>query len=239
MKKALIILPVLALAACDKPTSTVELSCGQAYHNLDTMVSAKTYDDKAVIKINGGEEITLARVKSDSASSVFWEKYRYDGVIPGTDEPVIFKFVLDKTNGTAIAYSMAIGKNPGWSCDVRSVFHGKYEKPSKEKICSRSIYSMIWVESDKDAKPDSPKKLVIKGTYIGDIVSGNVDDFIIPQEDVSAIFKNWDYDHMYNNAKACYKPDEIKEEKDACEVLDRLNAYIAEKRNALKDASKK
>ena len=62
MKKALIVLPVLALAACDKPTSEVQLDCGHAYQDSETMVHAKTYDDKAVLKINGGEEITLKRI---------------------------------------------------------------------------------------------------------------------------------------------------------------------------------
>ena len=234
MKKALIVLPVLALAACDKPTSEVQLDCGHAYQDSETMVHAKTYDDKAVLKINGGEEITLKRkIDPDGKPSLSYEHYDYEGDAPEYNGKVDFYFGLDKSNGTIEHYGISFDGNDGsWSCNVRNKFYGKYKKPSKEEICIRDICNRIFFEPDEDVKPGQPKKLVISkniNEYNGNrqSVRFRSENFVLPQEDALAISKNWDYNNMktYDN-----DDNELKEhEKDACEVLDRLNAYIKAK----------
>lgn len=234
MKKALIVLPVIALAACDKPTTEVELDCGHAYQNSETMVFAKTYDDKAVLRINGGEEITLQRItEPEWKPSISYEHYEYEGDVSEYNGKIGFHFGLDKSNGTIEGYGISFEGNDGsWGCNVRNKFYGKYKKPSKEEICIRDICNRVFFESDEDVKPGQPKKLVISkniNEYNGNrqSVRFRSENFVLPQEDALAISKNWDYNNMktYNN-----DDNELKEhEKDACEVLDRLNAYIKAK----------
>lgn len=229
-KKALMTLLVMMLAACDKPT-TVELECGHAYQDSETMVLAKMYDDNVVLKINGGEEITLKR--TEGFGGVLSELYYYEDDIPEYNGKVEFNFGLDKITGTVGGYGIRFEENDSfWGCDVRNKFYGEYKKPSKEDICIAKICNNVFLESDKDVKPGQPKKLVIAinvNEYNGNrqSVRFRYEKFALPQEDALAISKNWDYNNMkvYDNTD-----NELKEhEKDACEVLDRLNAYIKAK----------
>lgn len=233
--KRLFVLPLLlGLAACDKPTSQVELDCGRAYQNSETKVSAKTYKDKAIIKVNGGEEIILkAKEAEDDYHSISRETFEYEGVIPETNEKVEFDFSLDKAEGIIEYYGINFEKTDShWNCNVRNKFQGKYNKPSKEALCIEEITRKVFLESDKDVEPGQQKKLFLDkniNEFAGNrhSVKFHSEKVIIPQEDALAISKNWDY----NNMKLYSNEDEKIEdhEKDACEVAKKLDQYIKSK----------
>lgn len=230
MKTTLLVLPLIALAACDKPTSEVNLDCGRAYKNSETRVAVKTYKDKAVIRINDGEELTLNR-KDDSewTSSVSSEHFEYEGVIPEDNEKVGLHFTLNKADGIIDYYGVDFENDDShWGCNVRNKFQGKYEKPSKAELCIEEICRYVGLESEEG----QPKRLFLTkdfNEYSGGRQSVRFysEKFVIPQEDALAMSKNWDYNNMklYNN-----QDNKLEDyEKDACEVLDRLKTYMKSK----------
>lgn len=233
MKKALLLLPLLGLAACDKPTTDVELDCGRAYQEEETRISAKTYKDKAIIKVNGGEEIVLKKKESEKEDSVSGKHFEYEGVMPETNEKVEFDFRLNTADGTIDYYGINFEKtNSHWNCNVLDKFKGKYNKPSKEELCIEEIERSIYLESDEDIQPDQTKKLFLSKninefTDSMSSVKFYSDKFVLPQEDALNLSKNWDYNNMklYNNSDG--KLEDY--EKDACEVASRLKDYIKSK----------
>lgn len=252
MKKILICLSLVCLAACDKPNSTAEIKCSfldgwdsaesrvldykTHMDTRDVFMTVKTYDTYATVTMNGKTERFDKKMElfdADPYNGVFLE---YRGVFHGDKaRQGALSVYVNVADETALSYNVvlanekiAMGKNSkqyDWSAGCVPVnekdrgvewaakipFKHKYAKPNKTERCILEIGNKVFCMND-----DCSKLIVKYGT----------EDVILSQEDALKISSNWDYSNMrlYSNAD-----NEIKDyEKDACDVLDRLNNFIKE-----------
>ena len=247
MKKTLLLLPVLALTACDKPTTSIELECrmnkdwqkpvsmlrtDEDYKNqVPVLVDVKAYNDHAVLVVNG-KESTFYKSKEEKSMGEFGRvSVDYEGIFPDTDRLATFSFYGDIGSKTILQfdlhfdgeYTLHDGKrfNMGHSC-----------KPTKkEYIGDNWSANAPWNHDYK--MPNKIEKCIT--TIVDKVYCDNEEcdrlyifhsgHHYLTAEEALKISSNWDYSNMrlYSNDGRLEE-----HEKDACEVVDRLFKYIDE-----------
>lgn len=247
MKKVLCILPVLALTACDKPTTSIELECrmnkdwqkpvsmlhtDEDYMNqVPVLVDVKAYNDHAVLVVNG-KESTFYKSREEKSMGEFGRvSVGYEGVFPDTDRLATFSFYGDIASKTILQFDLHFdgeymlhdGKrfNMGLSCTPTK----------KEYIGDNWSANAPWNHDYK--MPNKIEKCIT--TIVDKVYCDNEEcdrlyifhsgRHYLTAEEAMKISSNWDYSNM-----RLYSNDGRLEEyeKDACEVVDRLFKYIDE-----------
>ncbi|MBQ6027820.1 MAG: hypothetical protein IJL21_04705 [Alphaproteobacteria bacterium] len=255
MKKILLLLP-LALAACDRPTSTTDLTCSvdkywqrsnalylnNAYYDpaarddVDVNVTVTTYDDYAKVTVNG-ITTTFEKVSERRDNGEFgYIGLIYKGNFPSSERTALLDIYADITNKQILQYQLNfIGqktknefsgretsisrvchpikeeyKGKSWGSAVP--FHHNYKMPNKIEQCITDICKIVYCGNEECTK------LVI-------LNDNNGKQTPLSPSDALSLSKNWNYSDM-----KFYRNDGKLEahEKDACEVLDRLNKFIAD-----------
>lgn len=247
MKKVLCILPVLALTACDKPTTSIELECAmnkdwqkpvsmlrtdEDYKNqVPVLVDVKAYNDHAVLVVNG-KESTFYKSKEEKSMGEFGRvSVDYEGIFPDTDRLATFSLYGDIASKTILQfdlhfdgeYTLHDGKrfNMGHSCTPTK----------KEYIGDNWSANAPWNHDYK--MPNKIEKCIT--TIVDKVYCDNEEcdrlyifhsgHHYLTAEEAMKISSNWDYSNMrlYSNDGRLEE-----HEKDACEVVDRLFKYIDE-----------
>lgn len=254
MKKILLLLP-LALAACDRPTSTTDLTCSvdkywqrsnalylnNAYYDpaarddVDVNVTVTTYDDYAKVTVNG-ITTTFEKVSESKDYGEFgYIDITYKGNFPGSERTALLSIYGDITNKQILQYSLSfIGQKTkndsgrefsmshschptkeeynGKSWGSAVPFHHHYKMPNKIEKCITNICKIVYCGNEECTK------LVI-------LNDNNGKQTPLSPSDALSLSKNWNYSDM-----KFYRNDGKLEahEKDACEVLDRLNKFITD-----------
>lgn len=247
MKKFLLLLPVLALTACDKPTSTADLKCrvdkywqrsnalylNNNYYeygkNDNAEINAKviTYADYADITVDGITRRFERVVEQKDRGEFGYVSITYKGNFPGSERTALLSIYADITNKQILDYSLSfIGQKTkneqgiefsvGHSCvpeqkngiDNKVPFHHNYKMPNKTEKCITEIVDKVYCLNEECNK---------LSVHIG------VKDKVLSQEEALSLSKNWDYSNM----KFYQNDGKLEEhEKDACEVVDRINKFV-------------
>ena len=126
--KGLFILPILiALTACDRPSSDAELKCELDYdyktymeegvtnsskNKIPVIVNVKTYSDKAEVSIDEQIEV-FTQIKNEEYEPGYYTM-DYKGILPGTKKEAILSLALESQNHRIVQYNIAFEKhNPG------------------------------------------------------------------------------------------------------------------------------
>ena len=246
MKKTLPILTVLALTACDKPTTSIELECSifKDWQNpvslsrsnedrkdeVPVLVDVKTYQDYAVLVVNG-KESTFYKSKEEKIMGEFGHiSIEYQGVFPDTDRTATFSLYGDIGNKTILQFDMYF--------DHEYVIHdekkfkaGIFCEPTNKKYIGNYWSTNIpWNHGYK--MPNKIEKCIT--TIVNKVYCNNEDcdrlyifhdghHYYLTAEEAIKISPNWDYSNM-----RLYTNDGRLEEyeKDACEVVNKLFNYI-------------
>ena len=246
MKKILLLLPVLALTACDKPTSNADLTCdldknwqrdNVEYttdadghfidaHNTKKDVSVVTYEDYADITVDGITRRFERVVERKDRGEFGYVNITYKGNFPGSERTALLSVYGDITNKQILQYDVIfLGKKAGkytvqhscipvkeeykgeyWQSKVP--FHHNYKMPNKTEKCITEIVDKLFCLNEEC------NKLSLR---IG------VKSKVLSQEEAFSLSTNWDYSNM----KFYQNDGKLEEhEKDACEVIDRINKFI-------------
>lgn len=251
MKKALLLVPVLALAACDKPTSTADLTCtvdkywqisnalylNDSYYEYGKDNEAKvdvkvvTYDDYAYVTADG---ITrkFERVSERKDRGEFgYVGIIYKGNFPGSERTALLDIYANITTKQILQYTLtfigqktkneqgrefSVGhscypvkendKGDSWSSKV--AFNHHYKMPNKTERCITGIVEKVFCENEECTKLSVFEEGKTRA---------------LSQQEALALSSNWNYKNM-----KYYRNDGKLEEheKDACEVLERVNKFI-------------
>lgn len=249
MKHALVLLPVITLAACDRPTSMAELSCDMdtywrranvlylenSYQDNDpsgTKINVKvtTYNNYAKVTFDN-ITTTLEKVVESKDNGEFGKLHiTYKGNFPGSERTALLYVYSDITKKEILQYSISFMgeknvyngqefsvnrscipvkdeyKGKRWSAAVP--FNHKYKMPNKIERCITEITETVYCNNENC---DS-LFVIYKGKRLD-----------LSQQDALSISSNWDYKNM----KRYHNDGKLEEhEKDACDVLDRLNKFI-------------
>lgn len=254
MKNLTLLLSGLVLAACDQPTSTAELSCDMDKYwqrvnvlylqgsytdneprDIKVNVKVTTYDNYATVTF---DDITtnFEKVAEEKHYGEFGKVYiTYKGNFPGSERTALLGVYGDIANKKIIQYNITfVGekkkhgekefgiqrsctpikeeyKGERWSVAVP--FNHNYKMPNKTEKCINDIVETVYCISQNE--DETCDRLMVYSR------SGKTLD--LTPKDALSISANWDYENMklYNN------DGKLEEhEKDACEVLDRLNKFI-------------
>lgn len=250
MKKTLLLLPVIALAACDKPTSNADLKCtvdkywqrsnalylNDSYYkygeNNDVKIDVKviTYDDYADITVDGITRKFERVVERKDRGEFGYVSITYKGNFPGSERTALLDIYGDITNKQILQYTLNfIGQKTkneqgrefsvGHSCypvineeiiyskDVVP-FNHHYKMPNKVENCITEIVKKVYCENEEC-------------TQLSVFDEGKTK--VLSQQEALTLSSNWNYSSM-----KYYRNDGKLEEheKDACEVLDRVNKFI-------------
>lgn len=259
MKSIALLLLVLALAACDKPTSTAELSCDMDKHwqRVNALYLAGSYPDNE----QRGTEVNVTVTTYDNYATVtydnittnfervaeerYWGEFgnvsiTYKGNFPGSERTALLNVDGDIANKKIRQYGITfIGekeaykeheygisrscipikeeyKGNGYSAAVP--FYHKYKMPNKIERCINEIVQTVFCLNSV-GNPDQEKE----SCDFLMLVTHNGKSLDLTQKDALSISSNWDY----KNIKLYQNDGKLEEhEKDACEVLDRLNKFI-------------
>ena len=251
MKKILFLLPILALTACDKPTSTANLTCefDWNWQNNNTIYLDTTPQGNHDIKItNANVKVvtfdTYAKVTANDITTIF-EKVKeikfehefgtinivYQGNFPDSSRTALLTVqanIVDKTISSydieftnikvidpdnkddEITLSFNCTPISDNSSEKKIPFNHNYKMPGKIDKCISEICDKVYC-------------LNMKCNALTIHIKGTTHDFDLSAEDALSISKNWDYSNM----KRYLNDGKLEEhEKDACDVVDRLNKYI-------------
>jgi hypothetical protein len=223
MKKLALVLPIVLLAACDRPTSDVRLDCHTAYKNAPTIVHVKTYKDRAELDING-IKATLDKVTSDNDNFLEFADENFAGTMPDTQESVELWIRVEIEQDAISNYSLSFGQG-GYGCNVLVPVKHDYPKPTAVEKCIDYIENTVYLDEKSESK------LAIAQPVNKHFADGRVRFYeeykAIPATDAIKISPNWDPANpkYYSNGS-----DRVLEEheKDACETVERLKQYMAE-----------
>ena len=250
MKPALLLLPVLALTACDKPTSTADFIClvdkywesadalyvdsWGDFKTDDTAIDVKitTFDNYAKLTANN-ITTTFEKIAENkfSKNDSFRMRITYKGNFPGSERTALLRIYADIANKQIFQYDLDFigqkiinkdGKEFGVSHSCVPV------KPEyKGKLWNASVpfnhnYTM-------PTKVEQCIMEICDNVYCGNdecnrlAVNIHGEFQTLSQADAILLSKNWDYSNM----KRYLNDGKLEEhEKDACEVLDRLKTYM-------------
>lgn len=243
MKKLLLLLALLVLAACDKPTSTADLKCDfdKDWQRLNVLylenksddiknmwgtsvnVAVVTYEDYAVVS---ADNLTtrFEKVREEKFKDEFGKiELVYKGFFPGSERTALLYVEGDIANKQILQYSFSFegqkiihdnGRQSGVAhmCDFLNddviKFNHHYKMPNKIERCITEICEKVYCENEECTK-------------LSVFDEGNTK--FLSQQEALALSSNWNYNDMKH-----YRNDGKLEEheKDACEVLDRLNKFI-------------
>lgn len=251
MKRILYLIPVLFLAACDKPTASVELECRlsadwqkpvsmlrdkENYKNLvPVQVDLKAYQDRLVLVVDG-KESSLQKTTEEKYHGEFGRVHmEYRGIFPGTDQEAIFSMYGDVASKAILQFNLAFVGEHGLSRDGVNLGVGYSCDPIKKEYKGDSWSAIVpWNHGYK--MPNKIEKCI---NTIGDLVycdGENCDALyvsinegfasrVLTAEEAVKISPNWDYSNM----RVYVNDGKLEEhEKDACEVVDRLLQFIDE-----------
>lgn len=127
MKKLFVLPMLMALTACDRPSSDAELNCKLDYdyktymeegftdyskNKIPVILNVKTYSDKAEVSIEGQTEI-FAQIKNEEYEPGYYTM-DYKGILPGTKKEAILSLTLESKNHRVVQYDITFEKyNPG------------------------------------------------------------------------------------------------------------------------------
>ncbi len=253
MKKLALILPILVLTACDRPTSTAELTCDmdKYWEYVDALYLKGSYSDNELYGTEVNVKVTtydnFAKVTYENITTTF-EKVAetksygefglvniiYNGNFPGSERTALLRVTGDITNKKILDYSINFIGEKG--------SHNEHEYP-----ISRSCTPVQADNKDKSRSTavsfnhnyKMPNKIercineIVQTVYCVsknendncDLLSVYYNDKMIDlsQQDALSISANWGY----KNIKLYENDGKIEDyEKDACAVLDRLNKFI-------------
>ena len=241
MKKFLLLLPVLALAACDKPTSTADLTCNLDKNwqrdNIEYTIYTKdpygTEIDVRVVTYEDYADVTVDKITT-KFEKVREEKHRgefgyvtltYKGNFPGSERTALLSVYGDIANKQILKYYFIfLGKTVG-NLTVKHSCH-----PVKEEYCDE-FWNCAVPFNHHYKMPNKTEKCI---TEIVDKVLCNSDkcdrlilsdkkNKTLSQEEALLLSKNWNY----NDMKYYRNDGKLEEhEKDACEVLERIKQFI-------------
>lgn len=240
MKKFLLLLPVLVLTACDKPTSTADLTCNLDKNwqkdNIEYTIYTKnpygteidvrvvTYEDYADVTVDKittkFEKVRELKPRGDELSYV---TLTYKGNFPGSERTALLNVYGNIANKQILKYYFIfLGKpvavqhsclpvkeeycDEFWHCAIP--FNHHYKMPNKTEKCITEIVDKIYCFNEECNK---------LSVHIG------VKDKVLSQEEAISLSTNWDYSNM----KLYQNDGKLEEhEKDACEVIDRVNKFV-------------
>lgn len=247
--KLLFILPaIIMLAACDRPTSNEEVSCGvdsswkyifpiylDSFKYLspdgeNINVKVTTYDNYAKIKY-GNITTTFEKVAESNLNDEFGDiTITYKGNFPGSERTALLIIDGNITNKKITSYNIVFIDET--RTQHKTTYH--HCDPVRLECQDNSICGVPF-----NHKYKMPNKIERCITEIGNMVYSMGPDqngihhslminygthsLDIYEKDALSISKNWDY----NNMKLYKNDGKLEEhEKDACEVLGRLKKFI-------------
>lgn len=245
MKKALILLPVIALTACDKPTSTADLTCdldknwqrdnveyavdaeGHFTNTHDTKIDVRvvTYEDYADVTV---DKITtkFEKVQEEKNRGEFGHvALTYKGNFPGSERTALLSVYGDITNKQILQYDVIfLGKKAG----KHTVAHSCY--PVKEEYKGKSWSSAVpfnhhYKMPNKTEKciTEIVNKVICNSDKCDRLILSDEKSKPLSQEEALLLSKNWNY----NDMKYYRNDGKLEEhEKDACEVLERIKQFV-------------
>ncbi len=222
MKRIYLALLPLCLAACDKPDLEIMLQpCCQLGEKLGIM-KLKVWDDsRAILNVHGTDIVLTEKDENSGVSTEYW--IEWTGKLPDSDEEISVSADYDVVRQAFTYFSTSMGAG-SYGTDVVVPMHlTNYAAPSETELCIQKIDRTVYVLGNTVFVVRSEERFDYRGQK--NSVEGDTRYEKIPAEDAIAISVNWDY----NNLKSYSNRDNngVEEhEQDACEVLERLNAYI-------------
>lgn len=233
MKKVSLMLLPLLLWGCDK-TQPQEILV-RFYH--DPRIDGELADKIEIVKLRiDGDKIFLVVKNQDilltEEKPAVTDKARYNinlsGVLPETNEKIYVNIKYD-SKYKAITNVMFNTTHHMFSMGTELLVPmelGMYPMPDSTTICIDEISEKVsW--QDGRAYVEQLEEFYTSRTLTGFMSSRSL-NHQISAADAMAISENWDYNNlkMYENGG---DKDVVEEwEQDACDVLERLNAYITE-----------
>lgn len=251
MNKTLLMLPVLALTACDRPTTSIELECNLAkdwqspvsmlrtdkdFLGGDSVrVDVKTYHDHAVLVVNG-KESNFYKSKEEKIAGEFGRAFvDYHGVFPDTNRLATFTLHGDIASKTILQFNLSFDGEYSIFFNVKRLGVSYQCRPTKKEYQGDSWDANApWNHNYK--MPNKIEKCI---NTIVDMVQCDNEEcdrlniyydfghYYLTAEEAMKISSNWDYSnmrHYMNDGRL------DEHEMDACEVVDRLVKYIDEAR---------
>ena len=246
MKKTLLLLPVIALAACDKPTSTADLTCdldknwqrdNVEYaidadghfidtHNTKIDVRVVTYEDYANVTV---DKITtrFEKVQEEKNDGEFGRvALTYKGNFPGSERTALLSVYGDITNKQILQYDVIfLGRKAGKHTLAHSCYPVKEEYKGKSWSCAVPFnhhYKM----------PNRIEKCIteiVENVFCENeectklSIHGEGKTRSLSQQEALGLSSNWDYSNM----KLYQNDGKLEEyEKDACDLLERVKQFI-------------
>lgn len=248
MKYMFLLLPVLALAACDKPTSTADLKCtvdkywqrsnvlylNDNYYKFgenDTKIDVNvvTYDDYADITVGGITRKFEKVIERKDNGEFGYVSIIYKGNFPGSERTALLDIYGDITKKQILRYELSfIGQKTrsdqgrefgvGHECSLVQ----ENDKGESWKVPFNHHYKM----------PNKVEKCIteiVEKVYCENEECTQLSVFdegnskVLSQQEALEISANWNY----NDMKYYRNDGKLEEhEKDACEVLERIKQFI-------------
>lgn len=248
MKKLVLLLSVLVLAACDRPTSVAELSCNLDKHwqSVDILFLQNFYSDNEYsdtdINIKVATYENYAKVTFDNITTVFEKvledksygefgrvSITYKGNFPGSERTAVLDVLGDITNKKILEYQIKfIGEKFADNGIIT-----RFCTPVKDNEYGGAVsFNHNYKMPNKTER--CINEIVQKVYCVSSDENGNCNRLSIlynnkmlylTQKDALSISPNWNYANMnlyQNDGKL------EKHELDACDALDRLNKFIHE-----------
>ncbi|MBO4672161.1 MAG: hypothetical protein J5608_00725 [Alphaproteobacteria bacterium] len=250
MKKLLLLLPIITLAACDRPTSIAELDCS-VDENWKTEVTnikatdwfrdettitmtAKTYDDYIKLTVNN-KTSKLDKILDSQHGTDFTHGnviITYQGQFPDSERQAHFYISADTTNQVIKRYSISFDAQQYFDSKFGEYRHIKWNcYPNNPKFRKTSFEAAVPFKHHY-SKPTNIEKCITEICATVYCTNNNCDKLQIMTDDIKQILtpeealsisQNWDYSNM----KRYINDGKLEEhEKDACTVLEKLNKFI-------------
>jgi hypothetical protein len=221
-------MPILALAACDNgkavPVLEVDMECynsglddSATFAVAKRFVSAKIYEDKADLIING-EKTMLLFADADEFQHLGFRTY--SGEFPKSNIPLVFNFHINIKRQTVNHFTLTEKGDNFWMCEIELPFN--FKRPAQTtNVCVDELKKLVMVKSDTFPCLASEFKglMILKDKKWVELTA--------PQAKV--ISPNWDYDNKKFRSGACsYKTGYIDFGKDdACELLNNVKELVS------------
>lgn len=223
MKKFLIAFLSILLGACDRPEVEVWLRPCCEMEDKFGMVKLSVWDDgRAVLNVHDADIILTQEEDDYYDKSSVRKRIEWRGKLPNEENDVFVKVIYDVDKQGFGYISISDSKDRSYGADMHvPVKLSKYKMPTDVELCIKEIEAKTY-EIDGEIFFRRVREI---RDYVGVIVSRRYYMEKIPADDAVAISENWDYKNLklYSN----YDDKGVEaHEKDACETLERLNAYI-------------